>query len=143
MDESPSADWTSTDAWVLAATSDRAAGRSLSALIGEADAINHATPTRDELASSLGALIAVGLIQVDDGLFRTTEAGRAIKKHWTGGLFNWSDTLLPHLAELPRPAAEYPLTEDTVTAAHTEYMDRHRAWSWRSLFRRSGREAQA
>jgi hypothetical protein len=116
--------WTWPDAWVLAATSDLAEGCTLSELMGAADAINHAVPTRDELASALGALIAAGLIEVKDGRFRTTDAGRAIKKHWRGGLFGWSESLLPQLERLPRATDEFSLTEAAVQAAYTEYVRR-------------------
>ncbi|GAB3922087.1 hypothetical protein GCM10011575_14590 [Microlunatus endophyticus] len=113
--------WSHADAWILAATSSGRRGSTLSGLIGSADAINHDIPTRDQLASSLGALLQAGLIEHHDGRFRTTRPGKLIRKHWRGGLFNWSATLLPQLQQLPRAGVEWPLTEDEFRAAYEAY----------------------
>ena len=86
-------EWTWVDAWILAATPDSPDGGALSRVMATSDAINHAIPTRDELASSLGSLIAAGLVQESDGRFRTTPHGRSIKAHWKGGLFGWAESL--------------------------------------------------
>jgi len=117
--------WTWADAWLLAATADSRRGCSLSELIGTADAINHAIPTRDELATSLGSLRSAGLVELMEGRFRTTAKGKSVKKHWQGGLFGWSKSLLPHLEKVPRLRADLPLTGSEVRAAYVEYTQRH------------------
>lgn len=99
-------------------------GCSLSQLIATADAINHAIPTRDELASSIGALVGAGLVEVVGGKFRITHAGKRMKKHWKGGMFNWSKTLLPHLEELPRSSEAWQISDDDVARAYEEYTRR-------------------
>ena len=119
--------WTSSDAWILASTSDGRRGGSLADLIGTADAINHSLPTREELASGLGALIAAGLVEHVNDRYRTTSAGKRIKRHWRGGMFNWSKTMLPRLRELPRGTSERGLSDDEVQAAYEAYRR-----SWRS-----------
>ncbi len=116
--------WTWSDAWVLAATTDSRRGCSLSELIGVADGINHAIPTRDELAAAIGALRAAGLLKVEDDRFVLTPDGKALKKYWKGGLFNWSETLLPRLAVLPRTDEQFPLTDEDVHAAYLTYTRR-------------------
>jgi hypothetical protein len=95
-----------------------------SELIGTADGINHAIPTRDELAASLGALQAAGLVEHTEGRLRTTPQGKTLKKHWQGGLFDWSKSLLPHLEKLPRPTGELAITESEVQTAYVEYVRR-------------------
>lgn len=97
---------------------------SLSELIGSADAHNHAIPTRDELAAALGGLVAAGLVENADHRFRVTSEGKALKKHWKGGMFAWSESLLPHLQRLPKVEMEYPLTEEDVDQAYAEYQRR-------------------
>lgn len=116
--------WTWVDAWVLAAVVDQSRGADLSELIGHADALNHAIPTRDELASSLGALVAAGLVEVAADRYRTTSAGRALRGEWTAGTRSWSDVLLPRLAALPRSEVELPLTQEQVRTAYQAYWDR-------------------
>jgi len=123
--DDPGAKWTWVDAWLLAATADARSGCSLSELIGAADGINHAIPTRDELASSLGSLVAAGLVAQTEGRFRTTVQGQAVKKHRRGGLFGWSKSLLPHLEDLPRPSGYLWLIESEVSAAYVEYTRSH------------------
>ncbi|MFZ1284300.1 MAG: hypothetical protein WAQ75_09315 [Propionicimonas sp.] len=125
-DDGAAAEWTWADAWVLAATTDTAEGCSLSELIGTADGTNHAIPTRDELARALGALLVAGLIEHIGERFRTTKAGRDLKKHWKGGLFGWSTTLLPQLQRLRRAPRELALSEPEVQAAYAEYVRRVR-----------------
>jgi hypothetical protein len=132
--------WTSSDAWILAATPNTKRGSTLSRVIGSADALNHDIPSRDALARGLGALIAAGLVEEVHGLYRTTPEGRAMRKHWTGGMFNWG-SLLPHLQELDRPNVEISLTETEYDDAYGEYRERVRPEVegvplWRRLWRR-------
>ncbi len=116
--------WTWPDAWILASISGQRRGMALSELIASADGHNHAIPTRDELASALGSLIAAGLVETIDGGFRTTAEGELIKKKWRGGMFSWSESLLPQLERLAKADQEYPLTEDEVAQAFTDYVRR-------------------
>jgi hypothetical protein len=96
----------------------------LSELIGVADGINHSIPTRDELASAIGALRAAGLLTVEGERFALTREGKALKRHWKGGLFNWSKTLLPPLAALTHSDEQFPLTDDQVHTAYLAYTRR-------------------
>lgn len=120
MVEARSRGWQWADAWVLAAIPDPPGG-SLSTVIGAADVINHAIPTRSELSRGIGALVAAGLVEVDGDLFRTTVAGWALKEHWGDELFEWSADLLPELNKLDRPDDEFPLTDDEVQQAYQRY----------------------
>ena len=70
MDEAKG--WTGPDAWILASVTPSRRGFDLSRVIGTADAFNHDIPSRDQLASSLGALIDAGLVEVADKRFRLT-----------------------------------------------------------------------
>lgn len=124
MSADPVGEWAWSDAWVLAAAPDTPTGCSLSDLIRTADGINHAIVTLDELADGLGALLAAGLLEVRGDHFRTTAAGQAIKKHWKGGLFGWSRTVLPHLRTLPRPRERFEISRADYDAAVTKYLRR-------------------
>ena len=124
--DTASGDWRMSDAWLLAASSDTKQGAALTDLLATADGISHAIPTRDELASSLGALIGAGLVEVVDHRFRTTSAGRTIKRHWKGGLFGWSTSIMPHLQTLERPSSQYPITDEEVRTAYRDYLRRTR-----------------
>jgi hypothetical protein len=112
--------WTSADAWILASISPSRRGFTLSRVIGTADAFNHDIPSRDQLASSLGALIDARLIELTDGGFRLTRDGKRIRKTLRGGAFEWGQ-MLPHLKPIPRSSREYPLTSGEWQAAYDEY----------------------
>ena len=114
-------EWTSSDAWILAAISTRQSGSSLAELIGEGDAINHGILTRDELASGIGALRAADLVEVDGGRFLLTGRGRDLRKHWKRGMFRWGEALRPRLAELPRSQDQFAVSDAEVDAAYREY----------------------
>jgi len=116
--------WTWVDAWLFAATADSDGGTSLSRLLGAADALNHAIPTRAELSSGLGALVSAGLIERTPDGFRTTSVGRAMKENWSGGLGRWQESLLPQLERLPRPDDLLPLTDSEVRDAYAAYAGR-------------------
>lgn len=112
--------WTSPDAWILASIADSRRGSTLSHVIGTADAFNHDIPSRDQLASSVGALVDAGLVDVADGRFRLTRDGKRIRKAWRGGAFEWGQ-MLPHLEPIPRGSREYPLTSEEWKRAYDEY----------------------
>jgi hypothetical protein len=112
--------WTSPDAWILASITSRRRGSTLRGVIGTADAFNHDIPSRGQLASSIGALIDAGLVEVADGRFRLTRDGRRIRKHWRGGAFEWGQ-MLPHLEPLPRSNREHPLSAEDWQRAYDEY----------------------
>ncbi|GAB3763067.1 hypothetical protein FB382_001311 [Nocardioides ginsengisegetis] len=112
--------WTSPDAWILASITTSRRGSTLSRVIGTADAFNHGIPSRDQLASSFGALIDAGLVDVTDGRFRLTRNGKRIRKTWRGGAFEWGQ-VLPRLEPIPRSSREYPLTSEEWQRAYDEY----------------------
>ncbi len=121
MPEVSKGEWSWSDAWILAAVALNPAGAGLADLIGTADGINHAIPTRDELSRGLGALIAANLVELIDGRFFTTAAGNVVRTKWRGGLFDWGEALLPKLQCLPRPAEEFALTELDMDSAYRAY----------------------
>ena len=118
------------DAWILASLRVSGKGMSLSTLIGSADAHNHSIPTRAELASALGNLIAAGLAEKTKRGFRITKQGEALNEHWlkSNNMFEWINTLLPHLQKLPFPGVEYPLTDAERDKAYAAYSRRFAAW---------------
>lgn len=63
-----------------------------------------------------------GLVEEHEGKFRTTRAGKAMRKH-TKGMFTWHQTLLPLLQQLPRADVEWPLTDEEFQAAYKTYDD--------------------
>jgi len=118
-------EWSDSDAWILASLRGSGKGMSLSRLIGSADGHNHDIPSRAELASALGNLIAAGLAEKTNRGFSITKQGEALNKHWEeGGLFDWIDKLLPHLQKLPFPSVDYPLTDAEVRKAVAAYRRR-------------------
>ena len=88
------------------------------------DALNHAIPTRDELAGALGRLIASGFIDSEDERFRLSAAGAAVRRRAGERTADWSDAILPELAKSPCIGDEFPLTESQVGAAYEEYVQR-------------------
>ena len=120
----PLAFWTWVDAWVLAATPQGSQGSNLSDLVGAMDALNHAIPTRGELAGALGKLIASGFIESEDERFRLSEAGAAVRRDTGERDADWADAILPSLAKSPCIGDEWPLTQAQVSAAYAEYMAR-------------------
>ncbi|CAN7266767.1 hypothetical protein [Knoellia sp. LjRoot47] len=112
--------WTSSDAWILASIAASRRGSTLSHVIGTADAFNHDIPSRDQLASSIGALIGAGLVDSVDERLRLTREGQRIRKTWRGGAFEWGE-MLPHLQRTPRSGQVYPLSGEEWQRAYDEY----------------------
>ena len=115
--------WTSPDAWILASITTQRRGSTLCRVIGNADAINHDIPGRDQLASSIGALMDAGLVAATNGRIRLTREGRRIRKHWRGGTFEWPH-MLSHLEALHRSNREFPLTAEEWQRAYDAYYPR-------------------
>src|SRR5215216_5902317 len=101
------AEWTITDAWLLSAVagSDVATGNTLVDVIARADAINHAIPTEEEFARSIGRLVAAGLVGADLSAdrFWLTPSGQELRGRWRHGTFGWLDTIPPGLRALGQP----------------------------------------
>ncbi len=92
------ATWDFSDAWFLAALGQFGLqGCALTELIGTADALNHAVPTVDEAAQSLGRPIASGLANAVDGRFSATPEGLALYEKRRGGMFELTPSLLVQL----------------------------------------------
>ena len=71
--------WDWKDAWILLAISGAPLrGRSLSSVIGMADAINVDIPSRDDLERSVNRLVAARLVRLDSDRFRLTGEGRRL-----------------------------------------------------------------
>lgn len=117
--------WTFPDAWLLTAIGQFGRrGTSLSDLIGAADALNHDVPTEAQAASSLGRLIASGLLEVADGRYRLTRQGRSIYKRRQGGMFELSGSVLMALESVPRVDDNVAFAEGEFQAAYEEYVRR-------------------
>ncbi len=114
--------WTSEDAWILASLA-KGRGLDLSEVIAGADAANHSVPSREELSSSLGALIGCGFVEVRGGRFWLTKEGNRIRKHWKGGMFAWA-SMLPELEKSGRPVERFPLEQSEVDQAYKDYSAR-------------------
>jgi hypothetical protein len=120
--------WTATDAWVLAAIPDDPPGCTVRDLIAFGDFLDHAIPTADELAASLGALIAAGLVEhlpepSGTGRFRHTTAGLEATVPWHGrGYWHQAlDRIRQGLKPFGRPDARFALPEAAWRAAVDEY----------------------
>ena len=88
------------------------------------DALNHAIPTRDELAGSLGRLIASAFVECADENFRLTDAGAALRLEAGESKADWAGAILPALEVTDCIGDEFPLTQAQVSAAYAEYMKR-------------------
>ena len=69
-------------------------------------------------------LIGAGLVETTERGFRVTRRGAALKEHWRGGMFGWSDSLLPQLEKLPKTDHTYPITDAEVDDAYASYLRR-------------------
>ena len=121
-------EWTLNDRWILmsAFVAGGDAGASLPMLIGAADAMNHAVPTKGELTRALTRLAKIGLISQSDGLF-------VIAPEWIpkidkarggkGGLFSLPEKGKKWLArnEFLSIEASITITEDELSEAVAVY----------------------
>ena len=100
VQESPA--WTFCEAWLLTAIG-RFGGRgcSLSEMIGAADALNHDVPIEAQAATSLGRLVASGLVEAHHARYRVTSAGGAFYERRRGGLFQHVGSILDILRSVP------------------------------------------
>jgi hypothetical protein len=119
----PVGQWGFCDALILTAISYSRRGTSLDEVMARSDAIDKSYPTRDQLASALGALSAAGLIEESERGFRRTRAGKALVRKI--GFFGRHRDLLPYLELVPRKAEQWPLTDADVTAAIDSYLGHH------------------
>jgi hypothetical protein len=120
----PIGEWDSFDALLLTAIARSRRGTSLDDVMARTDALDKSYPTRDQLASALGALAAAGLIEESAHGFRRTAAGKALTKRT--GFFGRHRDLVPYLNEVPRQGDDWPLTDADVTAAVDTYLRRRR-----------------
>ncbi len=65
--------------------------------------------------------MAAGLVQVAPRGFRTTRAGRRLKRHWRGGMFEWG-VLLPLLREFPKAPLPHPISRSEYETALRDYL---------------------
>jgi hypothetical protein len=117
--------WTFPDAWLLTAIGQFGRrGASLSELISAADALNHDVPTEAQAASSLGRLIASGLLEVAEGRYRASREGRSIYKRRQGGMFELSGSVLAALASVPCVDGTVDFAEGEFQTAYEDYVRR-------------------
>ena len=118
---------TSCHAWILLSVPDQA--RSLDQVIGIADAINHAIPTRLELQDSLGFLRAAGLIAKTASGFCLTDSGRSFLAHARNppidSIFDTWNRLETELSRIQTVSFE---PESISESEFTEAFDAYKAW---------------
>jgi len=94
--------WEFSDAWVFAAMGD-----SLTEVIANGDAINHAILLESEFVRAVPRLLAAGLIGADhaaDRYWRTPAGAAFFERHMKRrGLFGWIDAIPPALRRLGPP----------------------------------------
>jgi hypothetical protein len=117
--------WTFSDAWLLTAIGQSGQqGSSLSELIGAADALNHDVPTEAQASSSLGRLIASGLLEVADGRYRMTREGRSVYKRRQGGMFELSGSVLVALESIQCVDGKVEFGDGEFQTAYEDYVRR-------------------
>ena len=113
--------WTHWDALFLVAivTDTRC---NLDTLIYESDARNRSYPTEQEASSTLGRLIASGLISVEVPYFKATDNGRRIVRRAAGPWWRgwWSGGTIEEVDRILNCLREYPLVESTWSFAAGE-----------------------
>ena len=112
-----------TRAWILLACPEQSGP--LSELIGRADGLNKAIPTRGELTDALGWLSAAGLLEMAEDEYRRSARGQQAVNECSeraAHAFQTWDNLEQAIALIPvgdfSPAE---LTEEDVQAAYDEY----------------------
>lgn len=109
--------------WILLSVPHRLG--TLQEIIARADGINHAIPSHDELRSSLGWLMARGLILQDQNRYCTTDLGAdLVARFWLYGqtqMKTWD--LLAAEIELLRgePVAPVDITVEETRSAYNSY----------------------
>lgn len=113
MTERPSASapdgWAWADAWILAAIGPATRSDDLRDLVAQADFLDDAVPTAEELGRALGRLLASGLVVEVDGRWVPTDAGRAVSQ--------WPARGLPSIGAALERLADVPLVEGALDRA--------------------------
>ena len=116
----PDTEWTISDGWILmsAFLAGGDSGATLQMLVGTADVLNHAIPTRGELSRALTRLAGIGVISNKDGLFViapewVTEIEKA--RGGKGGLFS-----LPEKGKKWLARNKFPIIETSITISDDE-----------------------
>jgi hypothetical protein len=119
--------WSVTDAWLLQAIAYAGRRGDLSKVIGKADYINVAIPTRDELERSVNRLAAADLVEAAGARVRATRRGRRLVRRsgrWNRGLREIPRRLAAVLeGEVPFPPepAGWSLSDEDWRAACDRY----------------------
>lgn len=115
-------------AWIFASvTAD--GGVNLPLLIGAADSLNHAIPTRGEITRALKTLYACGLVDINGSHVQLTPHGRTVANDGfarRGGRFSIPDNMRQSLDAASHPTVAYEpdlsfVTDESLTAAFQEY----------------------
>ncbi len=113
-------------AWIFLAVSDEPVA--LTDLIGVAEAINHALPTREELQNSLGWLKANGFIAASEHIYQYTEKGAELRssanasQHSMAGTWEFVENVF---VEIDDPAQA---TEEISSQAYDEGVKAYEKW---------------
>lgn len=145
MDDVP-AEWELSDAWVFAAIQGHSIedGDTLTEVIANGDAINHAILTEAEFTRAVPRLINAGLIGADlaaDRYWRTP-AGHALfeQRMKRRGMFGWIDAIPPALRRLGPPNdGEWVLPPGSFDRAVRAWLRRGSAIAWELMSRRRPR----
>lgn len=125
-------EWPSADVWLLLSVHHSRSVRRrwipLRAIIGTADAINHAIPTEEEFDGAARRLSAAGLLTVDGDRMCLTPRGRQLMEEVKAKFWHdeW-DRLVKSLAEMPTPDAKagQGLAPGALDHAVTSYLRDH------------------
>lgn len=124
--------WDWKDAWILLAISGPPVlGRSLSGVIGMADAINVDIPSRGDLERSVNRLSAAGLVRVDGDRFGLTRDGRRLLRRAGRARLREKPPLIEaelRRTPLPTEAAGWSLSETEWRVAYKSYCAAADSW---------------
>lgn len=127
-------EWTLNDGWILMSVflTHGASGATLDELIGAADAMNHAIPTRGELSRSLTRLASCGVLAESNGRFRIADRFIPLiakASEGGGGPFSMPDKGKKWLAESKftrDESVDISITDERLSLAYGLYCKRLR-----------------
>lgn len=125
-------EWTFNDGWILMSVflTHGESGAPLDELIGAADAMNHAIPTRKEISRSLTRLASCGIVTEKDGRFRIADTYLPLiakANQGKGGLFSAPDKGKKWLSKTPfetDDSARITIADERLSLAFESYRKR-------------------
>lgn len=125
------AEWNFTDAWLLTAVARFGTdGCSLSELIGAADALNHDIPRAEQASSSIGRLVATGLVEpAGERRFKATPEGAALYRRRAQPMFEQSRSVLRLLKRVDLVEGGWEFEPGEFDAAYEAHRERISRWT--------------